>query len=291
MPPKPTKQNEILHLLAKYGVMSSRTVWELLDRKISYPGVRQHLNSLERRKLIVRPTGLIGGYPIHFWMLSRESDAFSRISAITGFTEAELKQKKMRYTHFPHEDLCTLFQFSIERSSRGLKVLRGKDTRYFHLPKHLLSERVQQNGYCPDLCIGVPCSEGAIGGEPKFYRWVAVEIDRSYRSAIRLASRLNIYSRHTSFCGVLYFMPSESTAAKLHKIYANRKAKDSVRISGTKEFFLATATVQKSPFDPSSLMLQLSDVELSLSAWLAIFAVVEPHKRDAFVKSIPDGVI
>ena len=279
---QPQKQNEVLQMIAKYGVMSSRTLWELLDKKISYGAVRKLLNKLEDRGLIVRPTGLMGGQPAHYWMLSREKQAVAQTAGLTGVPEAMLLQNKMRYTHFPHEDLCTLFQVSIERGDSRIKVLRNKRGVHPELPDHLISKFTKELGYCPDLCLGIPHYRDTDISAPSHYVWVAVEIDRSYRTTARLAQRLNLYAKHTAFAGVLYFMPSIETAKRLHEVYKRRVDKDSFRLKGSKRVFVATAPIEKSLFCPRSVSVFVDDYEIPLSDWFLIFSAAEREKRDAF---------
>lgn len=286
MPQQPKKQNELLLLFAKYGVMSSRVVWEVLDRKISYTAVRKLLNKLEERGLIVRPTELFGGQPVHYWMLSREKKAMAEIVRLTGLPENEILQSKMRYTHFAHEDLCTLFQLSMSGGDPRIKVLRNKRGLAPELPAQLMSKRIVDQGYCPDLCLGIPQYDDSDWSKPSRYAWIAVEIDRSYRTAVRLARRMNVYTKHTRFNGVLYFMPSSVTAKELQSLYARRGGKDALRLLGTKTAFLASAQLEKSRFSHRKLKVFVGKHEISLEDWLLIFSAVSPEQRDKFLEEI-----
>ena|GEM_PF-2385323 len=286
MPQQPHKQNQVLFMIAKYGVMSSRTVWELLDKKISYGAVRKLLNKLEERGLIVRPTELFGGQPVHYWMLSREKKSIAETVRLTGLPESQIVQSKMRYTHFAHEDLCTLFQLSMERGDPRIKVLRNKRGLNPELPAHLMMKRIVDQGYCPDLCLGIPQYSDTDWSKPSRYVWIAVEIDRSYRTATRLARRMNVYTKHTLFSGVLYFMPSSGTAKDLQNLYARRGGKDSLRLLGTKTAFLASAQLEKSRFSHWNLKVFVGGHEISLKDWLLIFSAVPRERRDKFLEEM-----
>ena len=293
MPQQPKKQNEVLQLIAKYGVMSSRTVWEALDKRIGYAAVRKLLNKLEDRGLIVRPTELFGGQPVHYWMLSREKKALAEIVRLTGLSEDQIVQSKMRYTHFAHEDLCTLFQLSMLGGDSRIKVLRNKHGLAPELPSHLMSKNIIDQGYCPDLCLGIPQYSDTDWSKPSRYAWLAVEIDRSYRTAARLAKRMNVYTKHTLFSGVLYFMPSTGTAKDLQDLYARRGGKDALRLLGTKTSFLASAQLVKSRFSHWKLNVFVGGHEISLKNWLLLFSAVQPDKRDKYLeemlnKGVPD---
>jgi hypothetical protein len=278
-------------MIAKYGVMSSRTVWELLDKRVSYGAVRKLLNRLEERGLLVRPTGLIGGQPAHYWMLSKERGALAETARLTMIPESALLQSKMRYTHFPHEDLCTLFQFSVECSDPRIKVLRNKRGIHPELPDHLISATSKDLGYCPDLCLGIPHYRDGDLSMPSRYVWLAVEIDRSYRTTSRLARRLNVYTKHTGFAGVLYFMPSRETARRLHEIYGRRVSKDAFRLIGSQNVFVATAPIEKSLFSPKELSVLVAGQEIALADWFLIFSGAERERRDHFFETMRnDGV-
>lgn len=286
MPKQPNKQNEVLYLIAKYGVMSSRTVWEILDKKISYGAVRKLLNKLEERGLIVRPTGLAGGQPMHYWILSREKAAMAETIRITGISPDIILQTKMRYTHFPHEDLCTLFQSAVERGDPRIKVLRNKRGLHPQLPTYLFTKSLLDLGYCPDLCLGIPQYSDADWTVPSRYVWLAVEIDRSYRTTKRLARRLNVYTKHTMFSGVLYFLPSRGTAKGVSDLYEKRGGKDATRLLGGRNVFLASAQVQKSRSLFWNLKVFVGGHEIPLKDWILIFSAVPQERRDTFFQEM-----
>lgn len=285
MPQEAHKQNQVLYMIAKHGVMSTRVLWQVLDKKISYAAIRKLLNKLEQRGLIVRPTELFGGQPIHYWMLSREKKAIAETLRLTGIPEDIVVQTKMRYTHFAHEDLCTLFELSMAED-KSLKIIRNKRGLAPELPPHLMSKRIIEQGYCPDLCLGVPQYNDSDWSKPSHYVWIAVEIDRSYRTAARLARRMNVYTKHTLFSGVLYFMPSSGTAKELQNLYARRGGKDSIRLHGTRTAFLATAQYEKAPFSHWRLKVFVGGHEISLKDWLLIFSAAQRERRDEFLEEI-----
>ena len=284
-----TRQAEVLSLLARYGVMDIATLTQLLDHAPSQSTIREVLSTLKKKQLIKCGTLKIGGTPSNYWQLSKDKSAIERILAITGLSASKLRLKSCHWSQFPHENLCTLFQASIEKQMPSVIVLREAANDFSKLPDHLISERIKENGYLPDLCLGIPVFDPPDANTPKFYRWVAVEIDRTNRSKKRIAARTNIYSRHTAFNGLLYLMPDERMASQLSKIYDTRGARDSLRIEKGKKSFLARGTVSHTLFDCNKMMLLCDDQEISLSTWTALISATDMRSRDELLLRISDG--
>ena len=284
----PSRQNEVLKILAKYGVMDTNALNELLVKKLKGSWKRELFTTLKNKKLIVSGTSLIGGSPTQYWMLPDEADVYERVAARTGLKSSEFRTKRCHWSQYPHESLCTLFQASIERQMQSVRILREATNNFADLPQHLLSEQVKENGYAPDLCLGIPTSGNAEAQLDGAHRWVAVEIDRSVRSKKRVSERANIYSRHTAFDGVLYLVADQNSLENLRGIYVDQGAKNSLRITGCSNSFLASALVPKTLFDVNSLNVYCDTREISLNSWLALIAMTKSHKRDEMLLRISD---
>ncbi len=283
---RPTRQNEVLTLLSKYGVMSSRVLVQLLSDQISMSWLRGLLSNLERKNLIVKASCSIGGSPTHYWMLPDTDSSRSRTALRSGVHTSLFRHKRTRFSHYPHENICTLFQASLERQMPSLKIFRESTNNFDRLPEHLLSERVRENGYTPDICIGIPVHGSENTSSKISFRWIAVEIDRSWRSKKRISQRVNIYARHTAFAGLLYLVPNERDIENLREIYATRGGKESLRILGTRNAFLATAVVPHTLIDISKMKVWCGPHEIFLSTWIAMFAAGESQERDRLLLRI-----
>lgn len=259
---------------------------QLFEERIGSRWIRQILNVLEKKGLIVRATSSMAGRPSDYWMLSKDGISLSRIEGYTGTPSSTFRIKNTRYTHYPHEDLCTLFQVSIERQFPSVTVIRESTMGFDIVPNSILSKRLRNLGYAPDLILGItkPESHDSVKHSPAC--WIAVEIDRSYRSLKRVSQRVNVYSRHTGFDGVLYLMPKESMVTGLHKVFMNRGASNSSRIKGAGLSFLASGVSQKQIFDLSTFQVKLADNAISLSSWLSIFALVQMADRDRKIQRL-----
>ena len=230
MPRPATRKYEILELLAHYGVMSTKIMLTLLKNQMSSRSLRKTLHELARWNLVVNATSGIGGSPVSFWMLSNNEDSLKTIESILSQDRTQFRIKHCRYTHYPHEDLCTLFQVSMELQFPHIKILRESHYGLKELPQIVLSEQLRGYGYKPDLCLGLPLKKGEKGDACDYFKWIAVEIDRSYRSHLRVAKRCNLYTRHAGFEGLLYMTPTQGTIAPLVDEFCNRGARKSLRM-------------------------------------------------------------
>ena len=274
------RQLEILTLLAKYGVLGSVPIRKLLMEDVSKICLRHSLRGMEQRGLVCRYNFAPGGSPMSHWMLPEEGSVQAEVLAATGLERRFLRRKCVRYSHAPHEGLCTLVHASLERQMPKLWIAREATGTFDDIPKHLLSGLAKENGYTPDLCVGVPNERADAASLVNPHRWIAVEVDRTYRSHKRLAQRLNIYTKHTGFSGLLYLMPTVGTRTVLQRIYDVRGGKETLRLHGSANAFLAVGTVPDDLFDVNSMRVWCGEYEISLSGWLSLFSQKNAEARD-----------
>ena len=285
---RPARQNEVLGLLAHHGVMNSYTLSQLIKPALSTSRLRNVLATLKKNKLIVSGTLKIDGSPANYWMLASGDKVAERVMDITGLAASDLRLKSSHWSQYPHENLCTLFQAAVERQMPSVKVLRESANSFSELPDHLIVDQIRDNGYLPDICLGVPTSEPSDTNTEATYKWVAVEIDRTNRSKKRIAARTNIYSRHTSFDGLLYLMPDERAVRVLGEIYNTEGASESLRISGSKTSFLATGKAPRHLFSVNDLRLLCGEQEVLFTDWLSMIALSNTKGRDELLLRFPD---
>jgi hypothetical protein len=166
-----------------------------------------------------------------------------------------------------------------------LLLLRESSNDYSALPETVLSRRLKDLGYAPDLVIGLPKQIGDTSTSLS-RKWIAVEIDRSYRSTKRMSQRVNVYTRHTGFDGLLYLMPKREMANSLNDVYRLRGAKDALRIKGSKDTFLATGIVSKKLFDVNEYDVSLGNKSISLTTWLGLITITNKEERDMRLQSL-----
>jgi len=276
------RQIEILTLMAKYGVLGSKIIQSLLKKPISSIRLRESLYGMEKRGLICRIAMGVGGSPMTYWMLPDEDSVKSHALKASGLDQKFFRNKRVRYSHIPHESFCTYVHASLERQMPTLWVYRESTAHFKSLPDHLLSEMAKESGYTPDLCIGVPKKNANSAHGQAGYRWIAVEVDRTNRSKKRIAQRLNIYTKHSAFSGLLYLMPSEAAMCSLTEIYSTRGGKDSFRLRGAANSFLSIGTVENKLFDVNDKPIYCGGFVLPLGTWLSLFSLSDAHERDRY---------
>ncbi|MBP7843491.1 MAG: hypothetical protein KA116_01630 [Proteobacteria bacterium] len=273
---KPSRTPEVLDLISRYGVLSTRVLLMLTNHEIGSRWMRQILNELDHRQLICRASSSLDGRPVDFWMLTKNGFSQSRVCNITGNLHEELRFKSAKYTHFPHENLCTIFQCSLERELPSIKIFREATGSFKEIPQSVLSHRLRSIGYAPDIVLKLPNTS----------KWVAVEIDRSYRTLKRLSQRVNMYTRHSGFDALLYLMPKSKMTDSLISVFNSRGANEAMRIRGSKNTFLATALTPKCIFNIDEYKVQVSKKTIPLTTWLSIIALTNQDKRDACFEQI-----
>lgn len=274
------RQIEVLTMLSKYGVLGIKTIHSLMKEKVSIRRLRESLQIMESHDLISRFTLGTGGSPMSYWILPDENTAKGRAIHASGLDAKYFRNKRARYSHIPHENSCTLVQASIERQMPFLWIYRESTAAFKNLPSHLISEKAVDSGNIPDMCVGVPSKTADIAQSNKGYRWIGVEVDRTNRSKKRIAQRLNIYTKHTGFSGLLYLVPNMATVISLREIYSTRTDKNTYRLRGSTKSFLGIGVTPADLFDVNAMRVWWGEHEIPLSTWLSLFALSESHERD-----------
>lgn len=287
----PSRQNEVLTLIARYGVMDIPTIRSLMKSAPTASTMRDVLSSLKKKRFIKDGTPKLRGRFSHYWMLNREEDVIERVQQRTGLSADQIRTKNSHWSQYPHETLCTAFQFAVESQFPEIKVLREATAKFENLPDYVLTSQIRENGYVPDMCLGIPLDELLNESGEQVYRWIAVEIDRTHRTSKRISSRANIYSRHTAFSGLLYLMPDDTTLKNLRKIYEERGARSSSRIAGSKDSFLAAGVIQEGSFDLEKLVVCCGQREIVLGDWFSLVRGSDTEQRDANLLRILDAKV
>ena len=274
------RQTEILTLLSKYGVLGIKTLQTLMKEKIEIRRLRESLLVMESHDLVSRFILGTGGSPMSYWILPDERTARGKALLVSGLEAKYFRCKNARYSHLPHENSCTLVHASLERQMPALWIYRESTATFKNLPGHLISERATDIGNIPDLCVGVPRKNVNSAESDKGYRWISVEVDRTNRSKKRIAQRVNTYTKHTGFSGLLYLVPSKAAVISLREIYATRADKSAYRLRGSTESFLAIGVTPTDLFDVNAMRVWCGKHEIPLSTWLSLFAISESQERD-----------
>jgi len=285
MPRPAIRENQILSLLARYGVMDTRTLKMLMGASLGDSHIRHLLRNLRLKGLVHKKSHTLNKFSANYWMLKNEPILQQAALKKGGLSADDLRHKRLHWSQVPHENLCTILHASFERSIRGLWIIREGSEGFKDLPAHIISKRVRDNGYLPDMCIGVPSYDANTGFSDGSYRWIAVELDRTDRSRDRISRRMNIYSRHTNFDGLLYLTAEElKTSKKMRRLYNDDGAKEAYRIEGGKDTFLALGVAPNRLFDPNQVLIKCGKHKIPLSSWIALFAFADVDRRDEFVR-------
>jgi hypothetical protein len=283
------RQREILALISRYGVLGSNTLHVLLKEVVDRECLRKTLKRMEEQNLISRIFLGSGGAPMAHWMIPDDDTMKGQALRATGLDPKHFRLKRVRYSHAPHEGVCTLVQASLERQMPRLWIYRESTADFRNLPPHLISEHSEESGNIPDLCVGVPGRNADPLISDKGYRWIGVEVDRTSRSKKRIAHRVNLYTKRTGFSGLLYLVPTLAAVKSVREIYLTRGDKSAYRLRGAAQSFLAVGVFPKSLFDVNAMRVWVGEHEIPLSTWLSLFALHDAHERDRELSGMAAG--
>jgi len=284
------RQKEVLQLLSRYGVLGTKTIQMLVREATRYDCIRKTLKRMEEQDLICKVFTGSEGKPMAYWILPDDETAKGRALKATGLDPKFFRTKRVRYSHVPHESVCTLVHASLERQMPKLWIYRESTADFKNLPGHLISKNSEEQGNIPDLCVGVPGRNADPLISERGYRWIGVEVDRTNRSKVRIARRLNLYTKHTAFSGLLYLLPTPAALRSVREIFLKRTDKSAYRLRGASQSFLALGLCPENLFDVNAMRVWVGEHEIPLGTWISLFGLSEAHERDRVLLG-PTGIM
>lgn len=272
MPRHPTRQIELLKLIARFGVLNTKHLWILSGKSIKMDNLNTCLHELEAKKLI--SIARLQSYGMaHYWMIRKSEDSISKISTLTGQSRAYLWALKTREVHYPVEGMVPLFQSSIERHLPNLKVIRENKHGYPSIEQNILPKSLDRQ-FCryPDLCVGVYSGVSQLS-------WVAIEFERFQMNPKRLLRRLNAIKDRSGFEGALIMLPDDSFLESHLAALETWNRRQAASKTHSRPFAVAFSLIQKDLFKPDQITIWGAKNQQTIESWILGFAqkILKPH--------------
>jgi hypothetical protein len=245
----------VLKLLAKYGTLSSISIRTMLD-------------GCENHRALAKVMARLASY----FQISQGVGVQKVISDLTGIPARELDQKRLRFTHFAHEDLCAKLQFAIEREIPGVITIREWEINRKQVPELVIPPQLRQARFLPDLVVAVPTRWSDPAWTHTSFRWLAIEIERSRKKMLRVYSKLKTYATECGFDGLLYMIPEEVLLENYLNHFEAEVAPKALRVRSFKDAFFARSLLPKDGFELSNVALDCGRQHLSLKRWIDFMA-------------------
>ena len=271
---------EVIRLLHKYGVLSSRTLRMMMNPMPERRQLAKTLRLLHTRGLIVRQAQHFHGSPSPYHFLSQSRRARLKLAKILNLELADLSQRRLRYSHMMHEDMLSELQFNIEKHFPGAITVRDWQIHRSKVPELVMPRTLSKEDFYPDLIVGIKGSVQAEGNSKKSsIRWIVIELERSRKRHARVHLKLRDYAERTGFDGLLYVVP-ESVLEKRYQYYFRDKgAAKALHLRGLTEGYFATTHLPDDGFEISEHRLQLGKWQTTILKWMNFLLHTTKHSR------------
>lgn len=267
-----TKAALVLRALAKYGTLSTNSIMTILNDSGDRRSFRKLMNRLADAGLVVRLSFGFSGTPASYFQLCQGAGALKIASDLTGISPQELDQKRLRYTHFAHEDICSMIQFAFENEVPGVVTIRDWEIARRNVPEIVIPQALRQAKFMPDLIVALPVQYPDTLNNPSSFRWIAVEIERSRKKHLRVYSKLKTYATECGFDGLLYMIPEEVLLENYLNHFDAEVAPKALRIRSFKDAYFARSLLPRDRPQLASVSVDCGKRHLSLKHWIDFIA-------------------
>jgi len=228
---------QILQMLAEHAPISARGLEEIIEPKMHRRRVWDALNKLNKKGYLTkRYDGIFKNTGVYY-QISQELVAREKVASFLKCTPESLELKFMpRHQELIHWEGCTIWTERFRKLFPDAQVTR--DFKLFTNPlamRLILADRDHPE-LMPDFLVVLPEKDE----RPRVS--VAVEFERTLKSAERLRRKLNKYATETFLDGVIYICDVDSIGNKLRSIYSSKVMDNALRIKHYANNFVMFAT-------------------------------------------------
>lgn len=227
----------ILQALQKYGVMSKRTLKEVLPEYKSLKRLECSIKNLYERKLIVKRYDQINDQKSVFYQISQLPFAREVVAVLLNTTPEKLIQPVVSYKEIFHEQVVIKIAYKLSLEFPEATILREDELVNHPMAEKIISGLHTLDSVKPDLLLILNPNE-------VYPTSIAIEYERSYKTRNRVSHKLHFYTQKTKVDGVLYFYPSSMIDHNVRHAYYDKVLKGSLRVRDYGNNFLLTSELK-----------------------------------------------
>lgn len=267
---------QIMRILYEHGPLSIAGIQKVIAPAMSARRMQDAIRRLAVRGLIVPRFSALPKNAAHYYQLSQAEEKRQRIGEMLNVQPESILQHRFRNQELEHSELCATWSHRLKQLFPIAKVLREHEYSRNEDAVRTLFSMESDREFRPDLLILLPAA-----GSKKIIG-VAVEIERSAKTHVRLARKLKKFASQSLFGGVLYACSRDSIVEALRQVYRSKVLAKAHRISHYGANFLVFAGNDPctEAGEPQTYNSELKLI--SLKQWIHFLATTELRaRRDA----------
>ena len=223
---------QILSILADHGPLSVRGLSAIIEPPIARRKLKEALQRLSKRQLIVKRHAKIYGAGGVFYQIRQQPTVWKEVSTIIGCVPKSLFQPQYRQIEYLHSECCAIWANEFNRQFQNVAVLRDFQIRRSSIARELLLETDNDVDLLPDLLLIMQSLDGSNLVS------VAVEIERYMKTDDRTLMKLRKFAAESRLDGVIWFCEDDGISDRLRGLYVNRVLPKANRINNYGQNFM-----------------------------------------------------
>ena len=226
------RARQILELLKLHGPLSFRALNTMIEPPMKKPRLVDSLARLRKKGFIKRRNINVFGNQSCFHQLEQDEDSIKEISNYLKCSSVELYQPFFRYRELLHTEACALWAHALQKMFPEVQIMRDFDFEKDIRASKIMLNCAQDLDVRPDLILIFKKDDHS--GEVA----IAVEVEKTRKSAKRITQKLKKYSNGTRVDGLIYLCDSHQISGAIQGAYRGQVMQRSKRIGHYAENFL-----------------------------------------------------
>lgn len=267
------KGKYILKALADYGILSSRTLHQVVPEIKNLRNLRKSIRGLCDKGLVIKRFDYINGGQFTYYQLNQHHTARKYIAAFLRVTPDLLLQKEYSLRHLFHEQQVCLIMHALKQKYPESLILREHELKIHPKSLAILSGLDKVDGIRPDALFIYedPITKKSVS--------VAIEYERTLKSKNRIRQKLLFYTQKTLIDGVIYLSPHEDILNQIKLTYLKSVHDKSYRVKDYGLHFLLTSFNKNCSVSALNFVKSVDAKDYSLDHWLSKMMTYNIHDR------------
>ena len=256
------RRRQVFSLLVEHGPLSMRGLMACLEPSIQRKRLYEVLQRLRKSRLVTQRLYLGLGKSAFFYDITKEPKLMDMVSRVIGSDIAKARRPHFRRIEMIHSENCAIWKEVFKRLFPEARIIREHEFYGNREVSQLLLSQGDDRETDPDLLLifKSKVDDGPVS--------VAIEIERTPKSRVRLIRKLRKYARQTRLDGVIYICEETALSERLRGVYNSWVLNDALRVKHYGNNFILFTDGVFNPAQGEPMMFNAALENVSLTAWM-----------------------
>lgn len=260
------RQKQILSTLYEHGPLSIRALQRILEPPITLRRLQDATKRLRKSGLIARRFNSLPLNASNFFHLAQHELARKVLAEMLNKHPDQILQPYFRNQELHHSELCAIWAARFKKLFPDCRIVRDFKLIHDELAQNILLGSKKEMEVKPDLFVQFPRAND------NGYISIALEIERTRKTKVRLRQKVSTYALKTRLDGVIYLCDNNAIVESVRHIYLDPKSTSYIRVGHFKKNFIMFSKDEIPAFGEEPKMYNAELENTSLKNWINFLA-------------------